>query len=201
MPWQQNPLRRCSTSCGTSCLKWRSSAPPQVSSSSVHCAFALSIVSQDYTCQWPAAFGQAAAYKSAMHTFSCHCPSTVQVILVLLMRLRASWASLLSVLTAGSVLHLLTVVFGSSANRAAASLEELMPRLWPLFRHPLTRVRLAAVHCLQAFLTHAAHSQPWLTTTVLQTALRYMLWPASPTEVPLCHCIVAYAQHAMHWQF
>lgn len=76
---------------------------------------------------------------------------------------------------AGSVLHLLTVVFGSSHSVSAGSLEELIPRLWPLFRHPLTKVRLAAVQCLQAFLAHTTQAHGWLTASVTEAALRYML--------------------------
>ena len=74
------------------------------------------------------------------------------------------------------MLGLLTYVFGGGASRAGAGagLEELVPRLWPLFRHTLTRVRLATVQCLQAFL-QGPQLQPWLTTSVLQTALRYLL--------------------------
>ena len=72
---------------------------------------------------------------------------------------------------AGSVLHLLTAVFGSSSS-SASSLEQLIPRLWPLFRHPLAKVRLATVQCLQAFLTHNVESQPWLSPSIIETALR-----------------------------
>ena len=78
-------------------------------------------------------------------------------------------------LVAGSVLHLLTVVFAGSETKSSPSLEQLMPRLWPLFRHPLARVRLAIVHCLQAFLTSHTQAQAWLTTPVLQAALRCKL--------------------------
>lgn len=73
---------------------------------------------------------------------------------------------------AGSVLHLLTVVFGSSHSASAGSLEELIPRLWPLFRHPLTKVRLAAVQCLQAFLANTPQAHGWLTVSVMEAALR-----------------------------
>ncbi len=76
------------------------------------------------------------------------------------------------ILVAGSVLHLLTVVFAGSEARSSPALEQLMPRLWPLFRHPLARVRLAVVQCLQAFLTSHTQAQVWLTTPVLQAALR-----------------------------
>ncbi|DBA67496.1 TPA: hypothetical protein ACH3X2_001776 [Trebouxia sp. C0005] len=74
----------------------------------------------------------------------------------------------------GSVLHLLTVVFAGSEARSSPALEQLMPRLWPLFRHPLPRVRLAVVHCLQAFLTSHPQAQAWLTTPVLQAAFRLL---------------------------
>ena len=73
---------------------------------------------------------------------------------------------------AGSVLHLLTAVFGSGSSSPAGSLEQLIPRLWPLFRHPLTRVRLATVQCLQAFLAQSGNSQLWLSTSIMETALR-----------------------------
>lgn len=73
---------------------------------------------------------------------------------------------------AGSVLQLLTVVFGACEAASSIALEQLMPRLWPLFRHPLTRVRLAAVQCLQAFLAHSQVPCPWLSADLLQTALR-----------------------------
>jgi len=79
------------------------------------------------------------------------------------------------ILVAGSVLHLLTVVFAGSEARSSPALEQLMPRLWPLFRHPLARVRLAVVQCLQAFLTSHTQAQAWLTTPVLQAALRCKL--------------------------
>ena len=75
-------------------------------------------------------------------------------------------------LDAGSVLYLLTVVFGGSKTTAGPALEELMPRLWPLFRHPLPRVRLAAVDCLQAFLPASTPANTWLTASVLHTLLR-----------------------------
>ncbi len=77
---------------------------------------------------------------------------------------------------AGSVLHLLTVVFAGSEARSSPALEQLMPRMWPLFRHPLARVRLAVVQCLQAFLTSHTQAQAWLTTPVLQAALRCKLF-------------------------
>ena len=101
-------------------------------------------------------------------------------------------------LLAGSVLHLLTVVFGGVESNSAASLEWLVPRLWPLFRHPLSRVRLAAVQCLQTFLPAAPHSPSWLTNSILQTALRLHPKPSQfwlvcapkqlPTAVLPLHC-------------
>ena len=72
----------------------------------------------------------------------------------------------------GSVLHLLTVVFGSGHSMSAGSLEQLIPRLWPLFRHTLTKVRLAMVHCLQAFLAHGHQAQNWLNVPLMEAALR-----------------------------
>lgn len=90
----------------------------------------------------------------------------------------------------GSVLHLLTVVFGSGQTVSAGSLEQLIPRLWPLFRHPLTKVRLATVQCLQAFLAHSRQAQTWLNASLMEAALRsvpkYCLHAVSS-----CICIVA----------
>lgn len=81
------------------------------------------------------------------------------------MQLKCMWYT-------GSVLHLLTVVFGSGQTVAAGSLEQLIPRLWPLFRHPLTKVRLATVQCLQAFLAHSHQAQTWLSQSLMEAALR-----------------------------
>lgn len=73
-------------------------------------------------------------------------------------------------MTAGSVLQLLTLIPGDAGGESSTILEELVPRLWPLFRHPLTKVRLATVQCLQALLEGPC---PWLNNDeLLQTALR-----------------------------
>ena len=94
---------------------------------------------------------------------------------------------------AGSVLYLLTVVFGGSEFTGGPSLEELMPRLWPLFRHPLPRVRLAAVECLQAFLPASSQAYTWMTASLLHTLLRcvtqlmpMLLCCASLLALPCC---------------
>ena len=76
------------------------------------------------------------------------------------------------ILLTGSVLHLLTVVFGSGHSAPPGSLEQLLPRLWPLLRHPLTKVRLAAVHCLQAFLAHSHQAKTWVNVSLMEAALR-----------------------------
>ena len=79
---------------------------------------------------------------------------------------------MMSRLLPGSVLHLLTAVFGSDHSAPPGSLEQLLPRLWPLFRHPLTKVRSATVHCLQAFLAHSHQAQTWLNVSLTEAALR-----------------------------
>lgn len=86
--------------------------------------------------------------------------------------MQATLVQLKRMLLAGSVLHLLTVVFGSGQTASAGSLEQLIPRLWPLFRHPLTKVRLATVQCMQAFLAHSHQAQTWLNASLMEAALR-----------------------------
>ena len=51
-------------------------------------------------------------------------------------------------------MQLLTRMYGQGTGPALAKdLGQLVPRLWPFFRHTLTSVRRSCVHCLQTLLT------------------------------------------------
>ena len=62
---------------------------------------------------------------------------------------------------AGSVMQLLTRMYSQGA--AAASPDDfgqLVPRLWPFFRHTLSSVRMSCLRCLQALLKATSGAVP-----------------------------------------
>lgn len=75
-------------------------------------------------------------------------------------------------MSAGSVMQLLGVLCScSKTEERQPVVRELVPRLYPFFRHTLTSVRLASVLCLHALLDHDSASLEWLSPEVLRPAL------------------------------
>ena len=59
----------------------------------------------------------------------------------------------------GRVMQLLAALYTSGLSRdAQKSLPEMLPRSWPLFRHSLSSIRAACVHCLAALAEAPANS-------------------------------------------
>ena len=74
----------------------------------------------------------------------------------------------------GSVMLLLTSIYDNLSTEISGKdcMSDLLPRLFPFFRHTLSSVRLATLRCMSSLLLRSATPAAWLLPEQLQSALR-----------------------------